>query len=93
MVKANTPGRLDGRVALWVDGNLIADFINLRFRDIQTLKIDRFGLDLYIANNSARTNSKWHDDVVAATSYIGPMTKSVVGGEPPAAPNGLRIVE
>jgi hypothetical protein len=26
MVKANTPGQRDGRVALWVDGKLIADF-------------------------------------------------------------------
>jgi hypothetical protein len=73
MVKANTPGQRDGRVALWVDGKLIADFPNLRLRDVATLEIDRFGLDLYIANNKARPNRKWVDDVVAATSYIGPV--------------------
>jgi hypothetical protein len=74
MVKANTPGRRDGRVACWVDGKLIMDFPNLRLRDIDALKIDRFGVGLYIADNSRRENKKWYDDVVAATSYIGPQT-------------------
>lgn len=74
MVKANTPGRRDGRIACWVDGKLIMDFPNLRLRDIDTLKIDRFGVGLYIADNSRRENKKWYDDVVAATSYIGPQT-------------------
>lgn len=73
MVQANTPGRRDGRIAMWLDGALIADFPNLRLRDIADLKIDRFGLDLYIADNSARANHKWQDNVVAATSYIGPI--------------------
>jgi len=73
MVKPNTPGKRDGRIAMWVDGKLVADFPNLRLRDVNSLRIDRFGLGLYIANNTRRTNRKWHDDVVAATSYIGPM--------------------
>ena len=72
MVKMNTPGRRDGRIGCWVDGKLIADFLNLRLRDTETLKIDLFGIGLYIADNSRRENKKWYDDVVAATSYIGP---------------------
>ena len=72
MVKANTPAKRDGRIVLWIDGKIIADFTNLRLRDVENLKIDRFGLGLYIANNAVRTNHKWHDNVVAATSYIGP---------------------
>ncbi len=76
MVKANIPGKRDGRIALWVDGTLIADFPNLRLRDVDDLEIDRFGLDLYIANNMKCENRKWHDDVVVATSYIGPMNNS-----------------
>jgi hypothetical protein len=74
MVQANAPGKLDGRIAMWVDGKLIADFPNLRFRDVATLEIDRFDLGVYIAGNTKRPNRKWVDDVVAATSYIGPMT-------------------
>jgi hypothetical protein len=73
MVKTNTPGHRDGRIAMWLDGVLIADFPNLRLRDVEELRIDRFGLDLYIASNTTRENRKWQDNVVAATSYIGPM--------------------
>jgi hypothetical protein len=73
MVKANTPGKRDGRIALWLDGKLVADFPNMRLRDVDTLKIDRFGVGLFISRNSIRANTKWYDDVVAATSYIGPM--------------------
>jgi hypothetical protein len=73
MVKANTPGKRDGRIAMWVDGKLIADFPNMRFRDVAALEIDRFDLGIYIANNTKRPNRKWVDDIVAATSYIGPL--------------------
>jgi len=75
MVKANTPGQRDGRVALWVDGKLIADFPNFRFRDVESLKIDTVGIGLYLRPNNLRENKKWFDDVVAATSYIGPIAK------------------
>ncbi|MBM80871.1 MAG: hypothetical protein CMJ78_09790 [Planctomycetaceae bacterium] len=34
MVKLNKPGSRDGRIACWLDGKLIADFSNLRLRDI-----------------------------------------------------------
>ncbi len=72
MVKANTPGLRDGRIACWLDGKLVADFPNLRLRDVDTLKIDRFGVGLFISRDTVRANTKWYDDVVAATSYIGP---------------------
>ena len=75
MVQANTPGQRDGRVALWVDGKLIADFPNFRFRDVASIKIDIFGIALFMRPNSIRENKKWFDDVVAATSYIGPMAE------------------
>jgi hypothetical protein len=73
MVKANTPGRRDGRIAFWVDGKLTGDFPNLRLRDVDSLKINRAVLSLHIRNNTIRVNKKWYDDVVAATSYVGPM--------------------
>jgi hypothetical protein len=74
MVQANTPGERDGRVTVWVDGVLAADFMNLRFRDIDKLKIDRFGLQFHIGSNPNGETKKWYDNVVAATSYIGPIT-------------------
>jgi len=72
LVKANTPGRRDGRIAFWLDGRLAADFPGLRLRDVESLKIDHFSLDLHIKQNTRRENRKWYDDVVAAASYIGP---------------------
>jgi hypothetical protein len=76
MVQANTPGRRDGRIACWLDGKLVADFPNLRLRDIEALKLDYITIGGYINPNKVRTNRIWFDDVVAATSYIGPRRAS-----------------
>jgi hypothetical protein len=79
MVKANTPGsaggqgKPDGRIAIWVDGKLVADFPHLRLRDTADLKIDRFGFCFHIKSNPTGQCRKWYDNVVAATSYIGPV--------------------
>jgi hypothetical protein len=75
MVKANTPGHRDGRIAAWLDGVLVMDFMNLRFRDVASLTINRFGMGLHIGSNPNGVAKKWYDNVVAATSYIGPMTR------------------
>ena len=73
MIKANTPGERDGRITIWFDGVLAADFGNLRLRDIDSLKIDRFGVGFHIHSNPGGLTKKWYDNVVAASSYIGPM--------------------
>jgi hypothetical protein len=72
MVQANTVGMSDGRIACWLDGKLIADFPHLRLRDADTLKINHAGIGLHIKSSPARAKRKWYDDVVIATSYIGP---------------------
>jgi hypothetical protein len=81
MVKANTPGLRDGRIALWLDGALIADFPNLRLRDTTDLKIDRVALQLHAYGGA--NSKKWYDNVVIARSYIGPVAN---GSTPPPAP-------
>lgn len=73
MVKANTPGARDGRITGWVDGVIVADWPNLRLRDVDTLKIDRFNLSLHAKSNTKGETKKWYDNVVAAKSYIGPI--------------------
>jgi hypothetical protein len=72
MVRANTPGKRDGRIAAWLDGVLVMDFMNLRLRDVASLTIDRMGLSFHIGSNPNGLARKWYDNVVAATSYIGP---------------------
>jgi hypothetical protein len=90
MVQANTPGLTDGRIAMWLDGNLIADFTNLRLRDTTSLKMDKFTLGLHIKNNNLAVAKKWYDNIVAATSYIGPMVSG--GSRVPSPPTNVRIV-
>jgi hypothetical protein len=73
MVQMNTPGQRDGRVAFWVDGRLAGDFPNLRFRTVESLKINRVSIMIY-ESRSDGPRRVWIDDVVVATSYIGPLT-------------------
>jgi hypothetical protein len=72
MVKANTPGKNDGEVKYWIDGNLVSDFPNLNMRSIASLQIDDAVLVLH-AIHSEQVNKEWYDNVVVAKSYIGPM--------------------
>ncbi len=89
MVKLNTPGQRDGRVAVWIDGNLVADFPNLRMRDTTSVKIDQVQLELHGKNNPSRADRKWYDNVVFATSYIGPVLTSGIASLP--APTNLKV--
>jgi hypothetical protein len=75
LVKANTPGQQDGRITFWLDGELSGDFPNLRLRDTAALTIDHVELSFHIHNNPNGETKRWFDNVVAATSYIGPMAK------------------
>lgn len=86
MMQANTPGQRDGRLAAWIDGALIADWQNLRFRDTSGVKINHVELELHGQSNPTLTR-KWYDNVVIATSYIGPMAK-----QQSLSPPILRIV-
>jgi hypothetical protein len=88
LVQMNTPGTRDGRVAVWQNGTLIADWQSVRFRDVPTVKIDQIQLENG-GQGSTQQNDKWYDNLVIATSYIGPMATS---GSAPQAPTNLRIV-
>ena len=89
MVKMNTPGIRDGRVAVWQNGILIADWQNVRFRDVNTVKIDQIQLENG-GQGSTQQNDKWYDNLVIATSYIGPI---VSAGTVPRPPTSLRVVQ
>jgi hypothetical protein len=71
MVRVNTPGERDGRIAFWVDGKLAGDFPGLRLRSVPIIKANRINLVTYSSRLQPHT-SLWYDDIVAATSYIGP---------------------
>ena len=89
MVKANTPGQRDGRIALWVDGVLIADWMNVRLRDLNTLKMDLASLTFHVNASRAAPLTKYFDNVVIATSYIGPLAPTSVAR--PMPPTNVRV--
>jgi len=72
MVQANTIGQQNGRVALWVDGVLVADHPGLRFRTLAAIKARYISLSTYSSGYVAG-QTLWYDDIVVAKSYIGPM--------------------
>ena len=73
MVKHNTPGKRNGEVKVWVNGNLTADWPDLEIRTVDALKIDQVYLGLH-ALHSERVNKKWYNNVVIAKQYIGPIS-------------------
>lgn len=76
MVKGNEPGVRDGRIAFWVDGELRGDFPNLRLRNVTRLKANRISLGVYTHNQrTVKDITMWYDDVVVATSYVGPLVQ------------------
>lgn len=83
MVEANSaPEKADGRQAMWVDGKKIAEFTGIRWRTLPEVKINCLWLQHYGYDGSDPTReywkdqqTVWFDDVVAATSYIGPRTE------------------
>ena len=82
MVQANTPGKADGRQTMWLDGKLVGDFPNIRWRDDAAVKVNCFWLQHYGYDESDPTRqyhkqrqAVWFDDVVIATEYIGPRAK------------------
>jgi hypothetical protein len=72
MVQCNTPDTANGRVALWIDGELVADHPGLRFRSVEYIKAGYVSLSTY-ASQEQSGRSLWYDDIVVATEYVGPM--------------------
>lgn len=74
MLKANQAPKKDGKIKLWIDGELKGHYDGLRFRDVNTLKIDRCSLSAYFGGkwSSPKDQRRWVDDYVVATEYIGP---------------------
>ncbi len=72
MMQANTPGQNNGRIAFWVDGQLAGDFPRLMLRSTNTLTPNHIAISTYSSGVHAN-KALWYDDVVAATSYIGPV--------------------
>ena len=80
-VKANTPGREDGELDGWIDGEKRGSFRGINWRSAETLKVNQVSLSqwlearAYEASGGGTTRTVWYDDVVVATKYIGPRAR------------------
>lgn len=82
MLKCNTdPDKADGEQALWVDGKEVGRWRGIRWRKDNDLKVNGLWMLYYITETAAeqnrvenprKVNRVWFDDIVVATSYIGP---------------------
>ncbi len=75
MVKANEPGAKDGEQALWIDGEKIMHVKEMRWRDVETLKLNMVMFGLYLGHYEKEC-TYWIDDVVISTDYVGPIKVS-----------------
>jgi hypothetical protein len=71
--KMNTPGKPDGILRVWVDGELAFAKEDVRFRDTAALKIESVWLNVYHGGveKADRDLTLYIDNVVIARRYIG----------------------
>lgn len=74
-VKLNTPGEKNGILRAWVDGRLAFEKSDIRFREVEKLKIEQLWMNVYHGGTrpSPYDQHIFIDQVVIAKKYIGPM--------------------
>lgn len=79
--KMNTPGANDGILRAWVDGRLAFEKIDVRFRDVDTLKIEKIWMNVYHGGTAPAPADMdlYFDNVVIAKRYIGPASLDTDG--------------
>ena len=71
----NTPGKNNGILRGWVDGQLAFEKTDIRMRDVEALKIEAVWLNVYLGGTwTAQSDHHLYiDEVVIARDYIGPI--------------------
>jgi len=79
-LKMNTLGQNDGILRSWVDGRLAYERTNWRWRDVDSLKIERIWMNVYHGGTlpAAQDSHLYIDNVVIADRYIGPMAPAAL---------------
>jgi hypothetical protein len=72
LVKCNQPGKKDGEQVLWIDGKEILRTDGMRWRDVESLKLNMAMFGNY-SSNSQHDRTYWLDDVAISTEYVGPV--------------------
>jgi hypothetical protein len=89
----NEPATLaNGELAVWWDGKQVCNKGNFRWRNTSTTGMDKFMLEHYNSdpNHAPFKGDVWFDDIVVATSYIGPVNTGPVSIPRPLSPAMMR---
>ncbi len=76
-VQLNDPGKSNGFIRSWLDGEPALEVENIRFRTTPNLKIDKMYFDTFFGGNDPswapiQDEKAWFDDFVISDKYIGP---------------------
>lgn len=73
-IKLNTPGKADGILRTWVDGEVAMSRETIRFRSTPALKVESVWFNVYHGgvDPTDRDLTLYIDNVVVARKYIGP---------------------
>jgi polysaccharide lyase-like protein len=76
--KMNTPGKNDGILRAWVDGQKAFDKTDIRMRDIDALKIETIWINVYLGGlwTAKKEQHLYIDNVVISKNYIGLIPKN-----------------
>lgn len=74
-VQLNTPGENDGIIRAWVDGRLVEEKTDWRWRDVDTLRIEEVWMNVYHGGTDTAPQDLvlYIDNVVVSHAYVGPM--------------------
>jgi len=83
-LKLNTPGKPNGIIKSWIDGRPAFDKRDIKFRTVNSLKIERIWMNVYHGGKTASPYDQhfYIDNVVIAKKYIGPIS-SLLNAPPP----------
>jgi hypothetical protein len=79
MVRANTPGRADGEMALWIDGTLVGQRSGIAWREDPGLLLNHFIVWNYYPESTA-AHHIWFDNLVISAAPIGTLDEPAPPG-------------
>jgi hypothetical protein len=73
-LKLNDPGASNGVLQAWIDGVMVFDRRNIRFRDVDSLHIETLWVNVYHGGTTSAPQDlrMYIDNLVIARKYIGP---------------------
>lgn len=82
-VKLNTPGKADGVLRGWVDGRLAFEKTDIRFRSVDSLKVESVWINVYLGGTWAAESDHhlYLDEVAISKEPIGPYDRAT-GSQP-----------